>query len=166
MSPSSWGPALLFPSAHVRRRGWYQIGSTNLHRGPCRFFLGPAVANRDLNPQLADWRPLACYWPSDGCWGLDEFVWWRRSNTDMVECTLAIVDTVETNQFLIPVWLGDLEVFDVAQPWQLAKDSLAFRVWSYSKTHPRWHHDTKTNSSCLTSSSNTAEGRILSFLPE
>lgn len=32
----------------------------------------------------------------------------------MVEYTLANVDTVEYDQFLIPVWLGDLEVFDVA----------------------------------------------------
>lgn len=34
----------------------------------------------------------------------------------MVEYTSANVDTVESDQFLIPVWLGDLEVFDVAQP--------------------------------------------------
>lgn len=26
------------PSAHVHGRGWYQISSSNLHRGRCRFF--------------------------------------------------------------------------------------------------------------------------------
>lgn len=34
----------------------------------------------------------------------------------MVEYILQNVDTVESNQFLIPVWLGDLEVFDLAKP--------------------------------------------------
>lgn len=130
------------PSAHVHGRGWYQISSSNLHRGRCRFFLDLAVANQDINPPV---NRLVSYRTSDDCWRFeaawaaidDELVWCSRSNTDMVEYILQNVDTVESNQFLICVWLGDLEVFDVAKPWHKAKDSLAFRVWSYSTAHPQ-----------------------------
>lgn len=101
------------------------------------FFLELAVANQDINPPV---NRLVSYRTSDDCWRFeaawaaidDELVWCSRSNTDMVEYILQNVDTVESNQFLIPVWLGDLEVFDVAKPWHMAKDSLVFRVWLYS----------------------------------
>lgn len=116
------------------------------------FFLELAVANQDINPPVSR---LVSYRTSDDCRGVeaawasidDALVWCSRSNTDMVEYTLQNVDTVLSNQFLISVWLRNLEVFDVAKPWHLAKESLAFRVWShpvqYGSSSETSHHQNR-----------------------
>ncbi len=157
MSPSSWGLALLFPSTHVRRRGWYQIGFSNLHRGPCRFF-----SNRPWRMAFArvilDERWLPGGWSSHRWWiSLMQQIKHWYGWVYISECGHSGVRPVPYS--CLARWPGGVW-------WQLEKDSLAFRVWSYGTVHAPWHHDTKTNSSCFTSNSNTDEGRIPSVLTE